>query len=60
MSILEIRQDLGLSQADFAKKFHLNVRTVQSWEQGWRVPPIHTLYMIMRIVELERQVSIMS
>jgi putative transcriptional regulator len=33
-----LRQRLGLSQASFAERFHINLRTLQDWEQGRRVP----------------------
>lgn len=29
---------MGLSQAQFAKKYELGIRSVQSWEQGVRTP----------------------
>jgi putative transcriptional regulator len=33
-----IRQRLGLTQEQFAARFHLRVRTVRDWEQGIRQP----------------------
>ncbi|TAL02120.1 MAG: helix-turn-helix domain-containing protein [Rhodospirillaceae bacterium] len=33
-----IRKKLKVSQAEFARRFHLNTRTVQQWEQGRAVP----------------------
>lgn len=53
MTIKEIRQSTGLSQSQFAKKFHLQVNTLQTWEQGIRRVPESTQYMIERILELE-------
>lgn len=53
ISIKEIRQQTGLSQSQFAKKFHLTTRTIQAWEQGQRNTPEHVLYMVQRILELE-------
>ena len=55
MTILELRQQLGLSRREFADKFQLTTRAVQSWEEGWRVPAKHTMYMMLKIVELERE-----
>lgn len=52
-NIKEIREQTGLSQSQFAKKFHLTTRTIQAWEQGQRNTPEHILYMIQRILELE-------
>jgi putative transcriptional regulator len=36
--LTSLRKGLGLSQAEFAKQFMLNLRTLQDWEQGRRVP----------------------
>ena len=58
MTILEMRQSLGLSQSEFAAKFHLSKRTVQSWEQGWGRPTECIAFMIERIIELEHQLYI--
>ncbi|HJD64553.1 MAG TPA: helix-turn-helix domain-containing protein [Rickettsia endosymbiont of Diachasma alloeum] len=35
---LDIRKHLHLSQVDFAALMHINVRTLQEWEQGRRRP----------------------
>lgn len=37
-SLRELRKRLGLSQAGFAERFHINLRTLQDWEQMRRVP----------------------
>jgi putative transcriptional regulator len=37
-ALTELRDRLGLSQAEFAKQFALNLRTLQDWEQGRRQP----------------------
>ncbi|HUQ90176.1 MAG TPA: helix-turn-helix domain-containing protein [Bryobacteraceae bacterium] len=34
----QIRERLGLSQLQFAHRFHFNLRTLQEWEQGRAVP----------------------
>lgn len=53
MTILELRKKTGLSQSQFAKRFHLNVRTVQTWEQGTRKTPDYVIWLIARVIELE-------
>ena len=55
ISILELRRQTGLSQSQFAKKFHIQLKTLQSWEQGWRNTPECILYMVQRILELEKE-----
>lgn len=57
MTILELRQKLGLSRSEFAAKFHLTTRAVQSWEEGWRNTSASTLFLIQRVVELEEEVQ---
>ena len=53
MFVKDLREKTGLSQSKFALKFHLNVSTLRTWEQGVRVCPEHVLYMMTRILELE-------
>ena len=53
ITILELRKQTGLNQSQFAKKFHLTTRAIQSWEQGQRNTPEPILYMVQRILELE-------
>ncbi|MBR1572985.1 MAG: helix-turn-helix domain-containing protein [Lachnospiraceae bacterium] len=57
MTILELRQKTGLSQGQFAKRFHLNVRTVQTWEQGTRKTPDYVIWLIARVIELEEMLN---
>ena len=56
MEILKLRKQTGLSQSEFAEKFHLKKHTLQSWEQGWRTCPDYIIWMISRILELEKDV----
>ena len=57
MTILELHQKTGLSQGQFAKRFHLNVRTVQTWEQGTRKTPDYVIWLIARVIELEEMLN---
>jgi len=52
--IKELRKSLGLSQAKFATKFGIPLRTVQDWEYGKREPRPYIIYMMYRIIELEK------
>jgi putative transcriptional regulator len=38
VDVREVRKQTGLSRVAFAEKFALDVRAVQDWEQGRRVP----------------------
>jgi len=48
--IKNIRAKLSLSQSQFAKRFGLNVRTVQDWEQGRKVPD-QPARVLLRVIE---------
>jgi putative transcriptional regulator len=37
-AVADIREQTGLSQAEFAKLMGVSVRTLQEWEQGRRAP----------------------
>jgi DNA-binding transcriptional regulator YiaG len=53
--IRQAREGLGMSQAEFAKGFHLNVRSVQKWElEG--VPQGPTAVLLWLISKMPRQV----
>jgi len=51
----EIREQLKMSQAEFAARFGINLNTLRNWEHGRRVPDLATksyLYAISRNAEL--------
>jgi putative transcriptional regulator len=49
-ALRELRERLGLSQAAFAERFHLNLRTLQDWEQARRVPD-ETARAYLKVIE---------
>jgi putative transcriptional regulator len=44
-----VRKRLGMSQAEFAGTFHINLRTLQDWEQGRRQPE-ETVQAYLRVI----------
>ena len=38
LDVRQIRQNLSLSQSQFAALVHVSVKTLRNWEQGVRVP----------------------
>ena len=48
--VQQIRRQLGLSQAAFARRFGFRVRTVQQWEQG-RAAPSRPVRLLLRLIE---------
>lgn len=53
-SIASLREQTGLSQSRFARKFHLEVSTLQKWEQGINRTPEYVIHMISTILGYER------
>jgi transcriptional regulator with XRE-family HTH domain len=49
MNIKELRQRLGLTQRQLAKKIGVNVRTLQKYEKGQRHPSKETLEKIQAV-----------
>jgi putative transcriptional regulator len=48
--VSQIRESLGLSQADFAHQFGLSLRSLQEWEQARRLPDAAVL-TYFRVIE---------
>ena len=42
VDVKRIRTAAGMTQADFARAFHIELRTLQDWEQGRRKPDATT------------------
>lgn len=57
MTFSDLRHEMGLSQSKFAAYFGLPVRSLQQWEQGRSEPPPYLLALMVRIVELEKQLK---
>ena len=50
MTIKELRKITGLSQSKYADKYHINLDTLQNWEQGRTKTPGMVLYLLERII----------
>lgn len=48
-NVKAIRRRLKLSQSGFARRFGLNVRTLQEWEQGRKLPDQHAR-ILLRVI----------
>lgn len=51
MTTKEIREMLGVSQAEFSRRYHIPIRTIADWDRGARKPPQWALEMLERIVK---------
>ncbi|MCC6590731.1 MAG: helix-turn-helix domain-containing protein [Bryobacterales bacterium] len=45
-----VREGLGLSQAEFARRFGLSLRSLQEWEQARRLPD-RVVFAYLRVIE---------
>jgi putative transcriptional regulator len=50
--IIAVRKKLGLSRREFAERYHLDLRTVQDWEQGRRRPD-QAARVLLTVIERE-------
>ena len=48
--VREVREGLGLSQAEFARLFGLSLRSLQEWEQARRLPDM-AVFAYLRVIE---------
>lgn len=46
ITIRDLIQQTGLTQAAFAEAFHIPKRTVEDWASGRRTPPEYVPYLI--------------
>jgi putative transcriptional regulator len=46
----EVREGLSLSQAEFAQRFGMSLRSLQEWEQARRLPDLAVLAYV-RVIE---------
>ena len=53
MNIKELRQRLGITQNEFAERYHIPFRTIQNWETGTRKPPEYIIELLGEKVSLD-------
>lgn len=51
MNIREMRAELGVTQSEFAVRYHIPFRTIQNWETGVRKPPEYIVSLLERQVK---------
>jgi putative transcriptional regulator len=56
IDVKEIRDELDMSQQEFAEAYGIPLRTVQSWEQGARRPDATARSYLRTIASLPKQV----
>ena len=50
MNTVEIRAILGISRAEFSRRYEIPVRTLENWDSGVRTPPDWLLKLLERVV----------
>lgn len=46
MDITEMRNYIGVSRAEFSRRYNIPIRTLESWEAGVRTPPEYVLQLL--------------
>lgn len=46
MDITEMRNYIGVSRAEFSRRYNIPIRTLESWEAGVRTPPEYVLNLL--------------
>ena len=46
MTITEMRNYIGISRAEFSRRYNIPLRTLESWEAGVRTPPEYVLDLL--------------
>ena len=59
-TLADIRKELGMKQADFAEKYHIPLGTLKRWENGYNRTPEYVMYMMERILALEKAGAIVE
>lgn len=51
MTAKEIRELLGVSRAEFSRRYGIPIRTLEDWDWGKRVPSEWVLKLLERVVK---------
>lgn len=46
-----IRKMLGISRAEFSRRYGIPIRTLENWDAGKRLPPDYVIELLERVVE---------
>jgi transcriptional regulator with XRE-family HTH domain len=52
VNLKRLREAAGFTQATLADRLDTSLRTYQGWEQGHREPPLSTVRMIARVLDV--------
>ena len=57
MNIKTLREDMKMSQSEFANCFGFNINTLQNWEQGRSKTPEYVFNLFFKIFDLETRLK---
>ena len=46
-----IRAILGISRAEFGRRYHIPIRTLEAWDKGVNNPPAYVIELLERVVK---------
>ena len=49
-----LRSYTGLTQKDFAEKYHIPLPTIRCWEQGQRVAPVYVYFLLENVIKQDK------
>ena len=49
-----IRKLLGVSRAEFSRRYHIPVRTLEQWDKGVATPPVYVMELLERVVREDK------
>lgn len=55
MNTIEIRKILGISRAEFGRRYGIPIRTLEDWDHGRRKPPEWVLTLLQRVVTIDAE-----
>lgn len=53
----KIRNILGISRAEFSRRYNIPLRTLENWESGDREPPKYVLELLERVVKEDSELE---
>lgn len=57
MNTKDIRSILGISRAEFSRRYDIPVRTLENWDAGLRTPPKWLLKLLERVVREDAEAT---
>lgn len=57
MNTKEIRAILGISRAEFARRYGIPVRTIENWDAGVTNPPEWVLKLLERVAREDAEMA---